>query len=95
MIVAADLLWSDKVVLRWLADMEDIMALIGGIMSIVQPELYTMGRQALEQLANHKDDLLPTHAEYLWEVLEKWWAPVNAITVVSNRETPLHWDLGS
>jgi hypothetical protein len=94
MLVAADLMRSDKVVLKWLTDTKDIMALIGGIMSVVQPELFSIGRQALEQLANHKDDLLPTQAEELLEVLEQWWAPFNGITVISNRQTPLHRDLG-
>ena len=93
--MAADLLRSDQAVLNWLADTKDITALIGGIMSIVQPELYSIGRQALEHLANHKDDLLPTQAEELLDVLEHWWTPFNAMTVISNRETPLHRDLGS
>ena len=42
MLVAADLMRSDKVVLKWLTDTKDIMALIGGIMSVVQPELFSI-----------------------------------------------------
>lgn len=94
MIVAADLLRSDQIVLDWLDDTKDAMALIGGIMSIVQPDLYRRGREAIQELAYNCHNLVPTHVEQLLDVLELWWCPFNALTVVSNRDTPLHQDLG-
>lgn len=94
MLVAADLLRPDRAVLKWLVETEDAMALIGGILSIAQPELYQVGRQAMQRLADHRGELLPTQTKELMEALEHWWTPFNAITVVSNRDTPLHRDLG-
>ena len=71
---------------------KESLVLIGAIMSIVQPELYHTGHQALEKLFN-EPGLVGKHIELL-DALEAWWIPFSAMTVVSNRETPLHRDMG-
>ena len=67
-------------------------ALIGGILSIIQPSLFDMGIQSLQQLES--DPNLCDNPERLREVLRFWHAPFSAISVVSNRVTPLHCDTG-
>jgi hypothetical protein len=67
-------------------------ALIGGIFSIIHPMLYDMGVQALKELQS--DPKLCDNPERLREVLAFWHAPFSAISVISNRLTPLHCDTG-
>jgi hypothetical protein len=67
-------------------------ALIGGILSIIQPLLFDMGIQALKQLESDRD--LCENPERLRDVLGFWHAPFSAISVISNRVTPLHCDTG-
>ena len=68
------------------------MVLLGAIMSIVQPEVYHTGHRALEKLFN-EPDFVNKRVE-LFDALEVWWTPFSAMSVVSNRETPLHRDMG-
>lgn len=92
--MAADLLRPDGAVIKWLESNKDVMSLIGGIMSIIQPDLYELGRKAFAKLAEDPD-LVTTPADSLFRALKVWAAPFNAMTVVSNRTTPLHRDTGS
>ena len=62
-------------------------------MSIIQPDLYELGRKAFAKLTEDPD-LVTTPADALLRVLEVWATPFNAMTVVSNRSTPLHRDAG-
>lgn len=90
--VSGELLRRDNAVLKWLANTKSSMALLGGIMSVIQPDLYRTGRCALEELFNEQG-----YVGQSWELLEAlsvWWTPFSAMTVVSNRETPLHRDMG-
>lgn len=92
LLVSAELQRRDQAVLKWMDNAKESFALIGAIMSIVQPELYHTGRGALEKLFN-EPDVVGKHIE-LFDALEAWWIPFSAMTVVSNRETPLHRDMG-
>lgn len=70
------------------------MALVGGILSIIQPELYELGLRAFDQLVDDPT-LVATPADDLLNVLQQWAAPFNAVSIISNRETPIHHDVGS
>ena len=68
-------------------------ALVGGILSIVHPELYSAGIKNLRTL---NDDPGSIHkGESLAAVLKTWSSPFTAITTISNRDTPYHRDNGS
>ena len=69
-----------------------LFALIGGILSIIQPLLFDMGVQALQALES--DPKLCDNPERLREVLEFWHVPFSGISVISNRVTPLHCNTG-
>ena len=76
----------------WLRKNRMPFALIGGILSIIQPLLFDMGVQALQALES--DLKLCDNPERLREVLEFWHVPFSGISVISNRVTPLHCDTG-
>jgi len=67
-------------------------ALIGGILSIIQPELFEAGQDAIRRLAS-APTLCDNPARML-EILRIWYAPFSALAVISNRATPLHLDTG-
>lgn len=71
--------------------MRETSILLGGILSIIHPELYHLGREAwsrrveLESGENDQADLL--------RLLHCWSIPFTALSVMVNRETPLHRDV--
>jgi len=68
-------------------------ALVGGILSVVHPELYSAGIECLRVLNNDPGSVHKGKA--LAAVLKVWSSPFTAITTISNRETPYHRDNGS
>lgn len=76
----------------WIVATEDTMALLGGIQAIINPEQYSAGIACIEAVANRQQDI--AKAENLPELLETWSAPFNVISVMNNRDTPLHRDNG-
>jgi len=88
--ISADL--KKGVLSEWLQKCSLPFALIGGILSVVQPELFDSGQEAFRRLAadpNSCDD-----PQRLKEILTTWYAPFSALAVISNRSTPLHRDVG-
>lgn len=77
---------------EWLRKNRLSFALIGGILSIIQPDLFDMGVQALRELESNPE--LCDNPERLQEVLGFWHIPFSAISVISNRVSPLHCDTG-
>jgi hypothetical protein len=78
--------------IRWLVKSKEAFLLVGGILSIIQPELYKLGIQALERLLNNPT-VCKEPAE-LVKILQLWYSPFSAVSVISNRSTPLHRDIG-
>ena len=77
----------------WLNTQIRASALVGGILSIVHPELYTAGIKCLKALNDHADSI--HKGEALPALLKLWSSPFTAITAISNRDTPHHRDNGS
>ena len=75
----------------WLQQTKDFTALVGGILSIIQPDLYQLGSQALQDLANNPN-LTDSPVELLC-VLQSWYSPFLALSVISNHIMLLHQDL--
>jgi hypothetical protein len=67
------------------------MAFLGGILSIIHPELYQLGREAIVQLAETQESI--TGHEDLPAILREWASPFSAMSVISNRESPCHRDM--
>ena len=77
----------------WLNTQIRASALIGGIMSIVHPELYAVGIKCLKAINEGRHSIYKGKA--LAVVLKLWSSPFTAMTVISNRDTPYHRDNGS
>jgi len=76
--------------LKWLEANSQVHTLIGGILMVLQPELFRIGCNALEELAAN-----PYHVgnvQHLPAALRDWNLPFNGIAIISNRLTPLHRD---
>ena len=80
------------IVLEWLQKCSLLFALIGGILSIVQPQLFESSQEAFRQLA--ADPNASDGPQHLMEILATWYAPFSALTVISNQSTPLHHNTG-
>lgn len=89
--VSSDLLKHTGTI-EWLGKSKEAFLLVGGILSIIQPELYKLGIQALERL--HDNPTLCKQPAELARILQHWYSPFSAISVISNRSTPLHRDTG-
>ncbi len=74
----------------WLKKQVRGSALIGGILSIVHPELFTAGVNSLKAMNETSDLICKGHR--LAAVLRIWSSPFTAITTISNRDTPFHRD---
>jgi hypothetical protein len=79
--------------LVWLEKQSRTSAIIGGILSIVHPELYAVGIASLKLINDNAN--LVTKGDRLAAVLQGWSSPFTAITTISNRDTPYHRDNGS
>jgi len=79
--------------MTWLDEIQDLSALIGGILSIVHPTLYQVGLQAFKHLASDTSTV-QEHNRYL-QILKLWTTPFSGMSVISNRETPIHRDVQS
>ncbi|KAF8816368.1 hypothetical protein BYT27DRAFT_7248436 [Phlegmacium glaucopus] len=89
--VSVDLI-KDNPTCNWLRKSYWPFALMGGILSIVQPELFDIGVKGLRAL--QLDPQVCNNPTRLCEVLEIWQMPFSALSVISNRVTPLHCDTG-
>ncbi|TEB10134.1 hypothetical protein FA13DRAFT_1597944, partial [Coprinellus micaceus] len=67
---------------QFLSDTQELSALLGGILSIIHPELY---HQGMKMTFRNPDLIIDT----LWV----WGSPFTAMSLISNRHTPLHRDL--
>lgn len=73
--------------------MEDAFTIIGGILSVMYPELFEAGCRALKEMADGADKI--HKGQELPEVLRLWGVPFSVISVICNRDTPPHRDTGS
>jgi hypothetical protein len=60
--------------------------LLNALLAIVHPELYAAGRYVMQTLGE-EEEVLDLH-----EVLEHWHSVFTAITLITNRGSPLHQD---
>jgi len=75
---------------HWSLEMQESSALIGSILSIIHPQLYEQGMEALRRLETENgfvDD-----EEELYIALKHWTPPFSALSVITNQSTPVHRD---
>jgi len=69
--------------LKWIADVVEISALISAVLRICHPELYRAGLTCMDRLSADSD---------FTSILEVWSSMFNGVSVITNRETPMHRD---
>jgi len=74
----------------WVQQMEETCALLGGIVSIINPAQFESGIACIEAIRSHPAKV--AKREYLEELLETWTSPYVAFSIMNNRDTPLHRD---
>jgi RNA polymerase subunit RPABC4/transcription elongation factor Spt4 len=68
---------------RWLSEIPDTLSFLSGVLRVMHPHQYQLGRDAMEQLMERED---------LHEVLTLWPCIFNGLQIISNRECPIHRD---
>ena len=71
----------------YLRELKFTNALLGGIHSIIQPELFQSGLEAMDRLA------IQTQDPYTITALQLWQTPFTGLSVIINRETITHRDV--
>jgi hypothetical protein len=77
--------------IQLLRDTQEVMALMGGILSIIHPYLFKRGMDVWK--AAHDYPWNFRNGERVEQILKIWATPFTAMSLISNRETPLHRDL--
>jgi len=71
--------------------MQESSALVGAAMSVIHPELFTMGVEGIRKL-NTAGVVQKAHT--LPDILQHWSAPFSGLSLMNNRMTPPHRDNG-
>ncbi|KIM43470.1 hypothetical protein M413DRAFT_9523 [Hebeloma cylindrosporum] len=91
--VSRPLVAEDSAAGRWLGAMMESSALIGGILSLVHPDLYHAGRDLILHLDQNPGSV--DRPDRLRDILLAWTAPFQGLSVISNRVTPAHRDINA
>lgn len=81
---------KDGSIRKWLTDTAETHALIAGIYGVLQPNAHEKMLQGFRLLA--ETPALVSNTERLQTALDAWSFPMHAISIISNRTTPLHRD---
>lgn len=81
---------KDDCVRKWLKDTSETHALLAAIYSVLQPTAYGCSLEGFRQLVRKSE--MVSNPQHLQAALDCWRFPMHAISIVSNRTTPLHRD---
>lgn len=73
--------------------MAETSALLGGLMAIINPPVYEAGMKCVERISETASQIAKN--EDLEDILQSWATPFTAMSLISNRNTPLHRDNGA
>lgn len=76
---------------NWQAEMQESSALIGAILAIVHPQLFYQAIDAFRILTTNGVDFVQDEVQ-LRQALNVWTSPFSALSIITNRWTPLHRD---
>jgi hypothetical protein len=81
---------SDGQVFAWLKQTMWIGALSGGILGLLHPQQYAIGRAAMLEMLYQPDMI--SNMDDTQRALTVWASPFTALSLVMNRQTPVHRD---
>jgi RNA polymerase subunit RPABC4/transcription elongation factor Spt4 len=67
----------------WLTAIGESAALLSSVLRVIHPDLYAMARSSMDEMFTH---------ENLADILHMWMSVFNGVSVICNRETPVHRD---
>jgi len=76
--------------LHWIAQMRDTSAILGAAVRIMHPSLYFSGLQATRAI--HDRRISVEKSDGLEDILKYWASPFTGLSLMNNRQTPLHRD---
>lgn len=83
--------------LNWCRETKSFSELLGGVLSVIHPELYNIAREAMIKLSSGPESGGPwvpcEEVPRLHDVLSTWGHPWTALSVMVNRSTPFHRDV--
>src|SRR6204780_2357637 len=78
--------------LAWVQAMERSMAFLGAVLAVAHPATYRTGMECVNAIGDSKR---VAKSEKLKELMEVWSSPFTTTSLMSNRDTPLHRDVGA
>jgi hypothetical protein len=76
-----------------MAAMSEMFTLLGGLTSILNPHVFNAGMKIIRAIHTTPD--LVNKGETLPQILAAWSSPFTALSLMNNRNTPVHRDNGS
>ena len=77
--------------LAWVRAMERSTAFLGAVLAVAHPATYRTGMECVNTIGNSKR---VAKSENLQELMEVWSSPFTTTSLMSNRDTLLHRDVG-
>ena len=75
----------------WVESTERISAFLGAVLVVAHPATFETGRQCVKAIGQ-SDQVAKT--ENLAKIMEIWSSPFTTVSLMSNRDTPPHRDVG-
>jgi hypothetical protein len=75
----------------WVMAMEETMAFLGAVLGVIHPGTFAAGKQCINAI---RDSDRVAKRENLEELLRYWASPFLSGSLISNRDSGLHWDTG-
>lgn len=76
---------------QWVEQTQEFSALCGGLLAVIHPKMAESGWQALDKMVREPQTV--KNAANVADALEHWTSPFSGISIISNRETPVHRDV--
>lgn len=76
----------------WVKAMAGSTAFLGGVLAVIHPSTYNTGMKCVEAIRT-ADDV--AKREGMEDVMRTWSSPLTTVSLMSNRDTPLHRDTGA
>lgn len=77
---------------EWVRATERISAFLGAVLAVAHPATYDIGMKCLKEIGQSKQ---VAKTENLEELMQIWSSPYTTISLMSNRDTPAHRDVGA
>ena len=72
--------------------MDEHSAFLGAVMAVINPEQFNAGVAMIDTIHNHPQKV--EKRQHLAELLRIWTSPLFAVSLMNNRDSPLHRDTG-